>query len=87
MLLEIQQIQQEVKLGLESRVGAMKRLGKENIDELIKQIDEDKKANPEFYGLINNQSDATINSGFTNGETPIETVRKEMTGENGNQNH
>lgn len=87
MLLELQQIQQEVKLGLESRVGAMKRLGKENIDELIKQIDEDKKVNPEFYGLINTQDNAKINSGFTNGETTIETVRKEMTGENGNQNH
>ena len=86
MLLELQQIQQEVKLGIESRAGAMKRLGKENIDELLKQIDEDKKINPEFYGLLNNQNNGNINSGFTNGETPIETVRKEVTGQNGGAN-
>lgn len=88
-LLELQQIQQEMKMGLESRRNAMKRIGKENIDELIKEIDEDIEKNPCLYGhidpndprhMMNNQS---LNSGFTNGQTPVEQVRTEITGQNG----
>lgn len=87
-LLELQQLQQELKMGVESRRNAMKRLGKENIDELIAEIDEDAKNNPEIYGRNpNSANDAELNSGFTNGQTAVEQVRKEMTGENGPQNH
>ena len=75
-------------MGVESRRNAMKRLGKENIDELIAEIDEDAKNNPEIYGRNpNSANDAELNSGFTNGQTAVEQVRKEMTGENGPQNH
>lgn len=81
MLLELQQIQLEMRMGLESRIGAMKRMGKENIEQLIEQIDKDRKENPEIYGVA--VDEPQLNSGFTNGETPIETVRKEMTGQNG----
>lgn len=82
MLLELQQIQQEMTMGLESRKGAMKRMGKENIEQLIEEIDEDMKENPEIYGKMGEEQ-KKLNSGFTNGETPVETVRKEMTGQNG----
>ena len=48
----------------------------------------DAKNNPEIYGRNpNSANDAELNSGFTNGQTAIEQVRKEMTGENGPQNH
>lgn len=79
MLLELQQIQQEMSMGLESRENAMKRLGKENIEDLISIIDQDRKDHPDIYGV----DIAKINSGMTNGQTPIEQVRVEATGQNG----
>lgn len=89
-LLELQQIQAEMKQGLESRENAMKRLGKENISELMNVIDEDVKKNPCFYGHLDpndynhyQNPDQQLNSGMTNGETPVEVVRKEITGQNG----
>lgn len=82
MLLELQQIQQEMKMGLESRENAMRRLGKENIEDLINTIDQDIQDHPELYG-VELQNDAQINSGFTNGQTPVEQVRVETTGRNG----
>ena len=89
MLLELQQIQQEMKMGLESRRNAMKRIGKENIDELIKEIDADMEKNPCIYGHIDPNDprhlspEQTLNSGMTNGQTPVEQVRTEITGQNG----
>lgn len=79
-LLELQQIQMEMQQGLEYRKKAMERLGKEDINDYINNIDADVKANPEFYGK---QPKEELNSGFNNGETPVEQVRKEMTGQNG----
>ena len=81
MLLELQQIAQEMKLGLEDREGAMKRLGKEDIANTLSRIDKDRNENPEVYGLQN--FDKELNSGFLNGQTPVEQVRTEMTGSNG----
>lgn len=80
-LLELQQIQIELQLGLEDRKGAMQRLGRDNIEDRIREIDEDRENHPEIYtpALVEQQ----LNSGFLNGETPIETVRKEITGKNG----
>jgi hypothetical protein len=78
--MELQAIQQEMSLGLEDRRGAMKRLHKEDIEQKIKDVDEDKQNNPEFYGQ---KPSASINSGVTNGQTPVEQVRKELTGKNG----
>lgn len=82
-LLELQQIQIEMQQGLEYRKKAMERLGKEDINDYISKIDEDVELNPEFYGQQPKQDDPQLNSGFTNGDTPIEQVRKEMTGQNG----
>ena len=83
MLLELQQIQQELKMGLESRRNAMKRIGKENIEELIKEIDEDREKNPTIYGIKENNNEQSLNSGMLNGQTPVEQVRTELTGQNG----
>lgn len=80
-LLELQQIQLEMKNGLEYRKKAMERLGKEDLSDYIKKVDEDVEANPEFYGQ--QPKEQLMNSGFTNGQTPVEQVRQEMTGQNG----
>lgn len=81
-LLELQQIQMEMTLGLEYRKKAMERLGKEDINDYLEKIDTDVETNPEFYGR-QPKEDPQLNSGFTNGQTPVETVRQEMTGKNG----
>ena len=81
-LMELQQIQIEMQNGLEYRRKAMERLGKEDINDYISKIDEDVALNPTFYGK---QPSNELNSGVTNGDTPVEQVRKEMTGQNGNQ--
>ena len=89
MLLELQQIQQEMKMGIESRKNAAKRVGKENIDTLFTEIDEDLEKNPCFYGHSDPNDpthypdDTQLNSGMTNGQTSIEQVRVETTGQNG----
>lgn len=88
-LLELQQIMQEMKAGIETRKGAAKRMGKENIDTLLKEVDEDLEKNPCFYGHSDPNdprhfpNDAQLNSGMTNGQTTIEQVRTEITGRNG----
>lgn len=86
-IIELQRIQLEMKLGLESRENAMKRIGRENITELMKKIDDDMETHPQFYGAQptteNPESAQQINSGLTNGSTPIEELRKEVTGQNG----
>ena len=85
-LLELQQIQQEMKSGIETRKGAAVRMGKEDVEELLKDVDEDIKNNPCFYGHSDPNDPnhfPQINSGMTNGQTPVEQVRKEITGKNG----
>ena len=88
-LIELQQLQLEMKMGIETRKGAAKRMGKENIDSLLKEVDEDIENNPCFYGHSDPNdpnhfpNEQQINSGMTNGQTPIEQVRKEITGRNG----
>lgn len=89
MLLELQQIQQEMKMGIESRKNAAKRVGKENIDTLLTEIDADLEKNPCFYGHSDPNdprhypNDTQLNSGMANGQTSIEQVRVETTGQNG----
>ena len=87
-LLELQQIQSEMKIGIESRKNAAKRMGKENIDQLLGEIDEDIEKNPCLYGHLDPNDmyhNPQINSGMTNGQTTSEQVRTEMTGHNGGQ--
>lgn len=49
-VLELQEIENEMKLGLTSREEAMKRLGKDNIQKQISDIDKDMEENPTLYG-------------------------------------
>ena len=80
MLLELQQIQIEMQLGLEHRKGAMRRLGKENIELYLKEIDSDMEEHPELY--TGGSNSPQLNSGMSNGETPNEEKNKALNGEN-----
>lgn len=80
-LLELQQLQIELSLALESRYGAMKRLGREDIDRKIEEIDKDRKEHPDIYGAAPEEA-PEMNSGFTNGETPQETMNVALNGAN-----
>ena len=94
-LIELQQIQTEMSMKLESRKGAMRRIGKDDIDALIEEIDteveeeEDKDFENQKRLLEVNlfmeqkrEEQALLNSGLLNGETPVEQVRKEISGAN-----
>lgn len=114
-LIELQEIETEMRLGIESKIGAMKRLGKEDPEDTLEQIDMEKQEDAEKQYEINktlnpvmanlegqnptkddqqtegdkdkkfknNEGDKKqLNSGLKNGDTPIETVRKEVTGKN-----
>lgn len=84
-LIELQQIQQEMQMGLEDRTGAMKRMGKENIEDTISRIDTDRKKHPDLYGIStgnNLENKPEINSGVMNGQTTVEQVRQEIEGRN-----
>lgn len=89
-LLELQKIEQEMKMGIECRHGAMERLGKENIEIKLKEIDEERLKYPETFNpdiqkdwFKSSYMSATNAGGMLNGQTPIEQVRQEMTGQNG----
>ena len=107
-LLELQQIEQEMRLSLESRHGAMERLGRDDIENKIAEIDAERQVytfsslnDTNKGGSASNTNtdegndgsgkgkDATplrdnqINSGMTNGQTPKEQKRIELTGKNG----
>ena len=79
-LLELQQIQIELQNGLESRAGALKRMGRENIEAKLAEIDNDRAEHPEPYGMQPNQPE--LNSGMSNGQTPNEQLNTELNGAN-----
>ena len=79
-LMELTQIEQEMRLGLECRHGAMKRLGREDIQKKLDEIDKERAEFPEYF----DGKESPLNAGgMMNGQTPIEQVRTEMTGSNG----
>lgn len=90
-LIELQKIQQELTLALECRHGAMERMGVENINEKIVEIDKERAEHPEVFNpalqqmWYQNQMGMTNAGGMMNGQTPIEQVRTEMTGKNGGE--
>lgn len=92
-LILLQQLQMEMQLGLESRRGAMKKMGKEDIETTIAQADEDRKQMQEeqmqlqmqqmaMQQAMFQQRSGELNSGMTNGSTPKEEKRKAINGEN-----
>ena len=89
-LIELQKIQQEMTLGLECRHGAMERTGKDNVAKKLAEIDKERVEHPELFNPMlqtvwyqNQHMGQTNAGGMLNGQTPIETIRKEMTGQNG----
>jgi hypothetical protein len=63
----------------------MKRLGRNDIDAKLKEIDEDREKHPDLYSTNskgNDNSEPKLNSGITNGSTTNEEVNKEVNGEN-----
>jgi len=89
-LIELQKIQQEMTLGLECRHGAMERLNKDNVSKKLAEIDVERTKHPELFNPMlqqtwyqNQQMSSTNAGGMLNGQTPQETIRKEMTGQNG----
>ena len=82
-----------MKLGLECRHGALERMGRENINEKLAEIDLEREEHPELFNSmlqtawyqaqLQGQQVPEINSGMTNGQTPLEQVRTEITGQNG----
>jgi hypothetical protein len=49
--LEMEQIQLEMKSGMEDRRGAMKRLKKDNIEHKFEVIEQERKENPNMFGI------------------------------------
>ena len=88
-LIELQKIQQELTLGLECRHGAMERLGKDNVAKKLTEIDEERETHPELFNpalqqmWYQSKMGATNAGGMLNGQTPMEQMRVEMTGQNG----
>lgn len=84
-LLELQQIQTEMTLGMECRHGAMERMGKDDITNKINEIDAERSKHPELFNPMLQQIllQSKMNSGMTNGQTPVEQVRTETMGQNG----
>ena len=89
-LLELQRIEQEMKLAIECRHGALERLGVDNISRKLAEIDREREAHPELFNpalqqvmMQQSMMGATNAGGMMNGQTPIEQVRTEVTGQNG----
>ena len=88
-LLELQKIEQEMKLALECRHGAMERMGMTNIPKKLAEIDREREEHPELFNPMlqqlwyQNAMGMTNAGGMMNGQTPIEQTRIETTGQNG----
>lgn len=87
-LIELQKIEQELKLGLECRHGAMERTGKKDITNKLAEIDKERAEHPELFNPMLQQMyyQNQMNSGMLNGQTAVEQVRTEVTGQNGGGN-
>ena len=77
-LLELQVITMRLSNQLISRKRALERLGEENIDALIAEIDREMQTNPLIYGIKPEE----INSGMGNGESPQEILNLALNGAN-----
>jgi hypothetical protein len=93
-LIELQKLETEMKLGLECRHGALERMGREDLTKKLIEIDKERAEHPELFNPMlqsiwyQNQfqqggQSPQLNSGMMNGQTPIEQVRTETTGQNG----
>lgn len=82
-IMELNKLETEFRLAIENREGAMRRLGRQNIQAKLKEVDEERRKHPEVYGLnpesidstsriqVNKEGrDKTINSGEMNSPEP-----------------
>lgn len=85
-LLELQELELEMRMGLESREGAMKRTGKANIQKKIAEIDSDMEKNPTLYGKEDMEEKLTLmreQSSLQQGNTSLpSTTPSKKVGEN-----
>nr|DAO15474.1 MAG TPA: portal protein [Caudoviricetes sp.] len=89
-LIELQKIQQEMSLGLESRRGALERMGTtDNVQEKLDEIDAERSSHPELYNpslqeewYQSNFMSPTNAGGMLNGQTPNEQMNIAKNGEN-----
>lgn len=51
LIQEVELLEREFKIGLESRRGALERLRRSDIEDKLKEVDKDKEENPNEYGL------------------------------------
>lgn len=77
-LVQLQQIQLEMKMGTMNRPQAMKELGKENIEETVKEITKDRKENPDLYGIQVDKNTGEIITGR------VDTTQNAISGGNFN---
>lgn len=88
-LIELQMIQQELSLALECRHGAMERMGRDNVNKKILEIDKEREEHPEIFNpalqqmWYESKMGMTNAGGMMNSQTPKETLRIAMTGQNG----
>ena len=92
-LLELQQIQQELEMQLETRRGALERMGRSNVDKKLEEVDIEIAKNmaaqmaQNLGEIVESESDTRMTptnaGGMMNGETIPEQVRIALTGQNG----
>lgn len=73
-LLELQALESELGMKIETRKGALERLGREDIDNKLKEVDEEQKKLAEMnveFGLNKEGKPLSTNSGFNNGPTAV----------------
>ena len=74
-------------LGIECRHGALQRLGREDVEGKLAEVDRERAEHPDLFNPALQQSMlegmGEMNSGMLNGQTPVEQVRTEVTGQNG----
>lgn len=91
-LIELQKLETEMRLGLETKRGALERLGRENIEYTLEQLKKEEQENLQKEVLLQEinanieakkkAEEKVLNSGMMNGETNLEILRKEMNGAN-----
>lgn len=80
-LVELQQLQLEMKLGVCDREEAMKRLGKTDIQKRLREIEEDMKEVPYIYGLqVDENGELTKGAGGTHKDSMSRPLNENKAG-------
>lgn len=89
ILIELQMIQQMMVMGLECRHGALKRIGIDDIEKKLDEVDRERLQHPEIFNSAlqsvwysNNFQSPTNAGGMMNSQTPKEQLNIEKNGQN-----